>query len=322
MKLYLCSARLLIHILYVSKGLIRMILFSVIIPHYNTPNSLKRLIQSIPQNENIQLIVVDDKSQEDVTEIENMVILRGGIFLHNTTDCKGAGICRNLGLAKAVGKWLIFADADDYFLNNAFHTFMKYADSDADIIYFTPTSMDAVTGKCAKRHILAEEQIDKYLKKPTERNEAELKYKLMAPWAKMIKRNLIVDYKIKFDEVIAANDVMFSVRCSYYAKTIEASQDKVYCVVKSDGTLTTKKDEAYYWARVEVFKDRYQFIHEHLEMPKYSYLGHAGLRVLRVAFRQGYSLKFILKIYRYFKKEHIKIVSLQGILYGACRHWI
>ena len=42
-----------------------MIYYSFIIPHHNTPDLLKRLIDSIPQREDIEVIVVDDNSDED-----------------------------------------------------------------------------------------------------------------------------------------------------------------------------------------------------------------------------------------------------------------
>ena len=40
------------------------ILYSFVIPHHNTPDLLQRLIDSIPQREDIEIIVVDDNSDE------------------------------------------------------------------------------------------------------------------------------------------------------------------------------------------------------------------------------------------------------------------
>jgi len=42
-----------------------MIYYSFVIPHYNTPDLLQRLIDSIPQREDIEVIVVDDNSDDD-----------------------------------------------------------------------------------------------------------------------------------------------------------------------------------------------------------------------------------------------------------------
>ena len=42
-----------------------MIYYSFIIPHHNTPELLQRLINSIPQRKDIEIIVVDDNSDKD-----------------------------------------------------------------------------------------------------------------------------------------------------------------------------------------------------------------------------------------------------------------
>ena len=39
-----------------------MINYSIIIPHYNIPDLLGRCIKSIPEREDVQVIVVDDNS--------------------------------------------------------------------------------------------------------------------------------------------------------------------------------------------------------------------------------------------------------------------
>lgn len=79
-----------------------MPLFSVIVPHYNSVPQLNRLIEIIPVDNGIQLIVIDDRSTEDISDVET-----------------------------AVGKWLVFADTDDYFLDGAFDTMKRYRDSAA-----------------------------------------------------------------------------------------------------------------------------------------------------------------------------------------------
>jgi glycosyltransferase involved in cell wall biosynthesis len=42
-------------------------LISIIIPHYNTPALLKRLLDSIGFHEDVQIIVIDDKSTKDLS---------------------------------------------------------------------------------------------------------------------------------------------------------------------------------------------------------------------------------------------------------------
>ena len=108
-----------------------------------------------------------------------------------------------------------------------------------------------------------------------------LRYRYKGPYSKMIRRRMVQEAGILFDEVIAANDVMFSAKCGYYAKKIEAFDDIIYCLTKSEGTLTTKHDESTYWSRIEVHGNYYKFLDEHIGLKKHGYLVSMGIRVLR-----------------------------------------
>lgn len=292
-----------------------MILFSVIIPHYNSVAQLNRLIESIPIDDTVQLIVVDDKSTETTTETEQTVISRGGLFLHNTTPVKSAGTCRNLGLEQAVGKWLVFADADDYFVNGAFDILKKYSDAKEDIIYFSPTSRYSDSGETAQRHIPFAKLVQNYTMAPSGDNEMLLRYKFMVPWSKMIRNQPVKENHITFDEVPASNDVMFSMKTAYHAKTIAASSEEIYCVTCASGTLTTKRSEANYRARLAVFIDRYHYLKTHLDMKKYGFVLPSGILFITEAAKQGYSPAFLCSIYVYMKKHHIPMVP-----YAKIRH--
>jgi len=48
-----------------------MINYSIIIPHKNTPDLLQKCIDSIPHREDVQIIVVDDNSDEDKVDFEH-----------------------------------------------------------------------------------------------------------------------------------------------------------------------------------------------------------------------------------------------------------
>lgn len=296
-----------------------MYLYTVIIPHYNSPHSLLKLINSIPCEDFIQLIVVDDKSTLDTSNIEHIVLKRGGLFIHNNTERKGAGTARNLGLSEARGKWLIFADADDYFLNDAFDILNTHADSDADIIYFAPISRYINTEIIASRHLLCEKWVMEYIENQNENTEMTLRYKFITPWSKMIRRQLVVEKQIFFDEVPVANDTMFSTKSAFYANTIDASMEQIYCVTQSEHSLTGLKNEKNYWCRVEVFAKRQQFIQEKFGFSNYPVWAPLGIHFLINALKQGYNIKFVYKIYQYFKKENVIIFSWRRFLYCIWR---
>ena len=118
--------------------------YSIIIPHKNIPKLLQRCLDSIPRREDVQIIIVDDNSDPDIVNFEQFPGLNDPfIEVVFTKDGKGAGYARNVGLTKAAGKWLLFADADDFFNYCINDILDEYVDSDADIIYFINNSVDS-----------------------------------------------------------------------------------------------------------------------------------------------------------------------------------
>jgi len=109
-------------------------LFSIIIPHKDVPELLERCLCSIPHREDIQTIVVDDGSND----VETVKIVEQSfpwmLFIYEKNSC-GPGVARNRGLENANGEWIVFADADDYFVDSFWEHAEEIIDKSADIVY-------------------------------------------------------------------------------------------------------------------------------------------------------------------------------------------
>ncbi|MCD7763342.1 MAG: glycosyltransferase family 2 protein [Lachnospiraceae bacterium] len=292
------------------------ILFSVIIPHYNSPVLLKKLLQSIPMDEDLEVIVVDDRSDQLMEELEAAIRLlkeRNGIFLRNETGKKGAGTCRNLGLAKASGEWLIFADADDYFLEDAFPVIRQACnETDADLLFFPPCSVYLDTGEPAERHKQYAKFVNDYRKENSTENEVRLRYQFLPPWSKVYRRSLIAGNHISFEEVPVSNDVMFSIQAAYAAKKIAAYPQTFYCVTRTSNTLTKSKNRDWLRVRVQVFVERYSFLKDRLKKEEFRLLGITGKYWILMAILDGYGIREVFYILRLYKQNHVKLFQLQG----------
>ena len=119
------------------------ITYSFIIPHHNTPDLLLRLIDSIPQREDIEIIVVDDNSDDG----KKANITRSDVktIYIDKEHTKGAGRARNVGMDAATGKWLLFADADDFYKPGFIDVLDEYKDDDIEILYFNINSVNGET---------------------------------------------------------------------------------------------------------------------------------------------------------------------------------
>ena len=216
--------------------------YSIIIPNKNNIKLLKRCLDSIPRREDIQIIVIDDNSNPSILEFNNYPGLNNPnadvIF---TNDGKGAGYARNVGLKHAKGEWIFFADSDDYYNNCFLNAIDKYLLSNADIIYFSSNSVFSNTLKVVERGIDRNQLIDCFINKENNSND-NLRYFYTVPWAKMFNHSFIKKHKLQFDEIIAGNDIMFSIKSGYYAKTIYADKSYIYSYTMTKGSLTNRNE--------------------------------------------------------------------------------
>ena len=203
--------------------------FSIIIPHKEIPDLLMRCLRSIPVSEDIQVIVVDDNSTGADTYLDKYPELsRPYLEFIRTTKGGGAGYARNVGLEHAKGKWLLFADADDFFVENMSDIIYSYVDSEADVIYFKIKSvLSEDINIVTIRNAHVNKNIDQYL---LDGDEWPVRAQMFGPVAKMIKRNLMGKYNIRFDEVMYADDAFCTLQIGYYAVTIQVDDRVLYVV--------------------------------------------------------------------------------------------
>lgn len=112
-----------------------MINFSIIIPHHTKTDTilLERAVDSVPDKDQIQILVIDNSPLPIDT---NLFVKRKNVEILFSDKSKGAGHARNVGIENAKGNWLLFLDADDFFVKGAFDVFKKHYDSSVDIVFF------------------------------------------------------------------------------------------------------------------------------------------------------------------------------------------
>jgi glycosyltransferase involved in cell wall biosynthesis len=115
--------------------------FSIIIACYNSGKYLTRLLNSIEDqnmNDEIEVILADDHSTESYQDIVDLY--KDSLSIRQViTDYNFApGNTREKGVSVAEGEWIIFADHDDYFVDNTL-----------------PIVKDAILEKGEKYHAIA-----------------------------------------------------------------------------------------------------------------------------------------------------------------------
>ncbi len=215
-----------------------MINYTVIIPHKNSVDLLQYCLDSITIRDDVQVIVVDDNSDANKVDFAHFPQWNGNNYeCYLTKEGKGAGYCRNVGLEHAKGKWVLFVDADDYVLSSISDIFDSCVDSDADVIYFRPTAVMLSDRKTpSKRDAYYNKLIDEY---QSSTDENDIRTLFFSPCSKFVKKQLIDEYGIRFDEIRYSNDNFFSVSVGCFAKKIEVRDDSYYVISQGDNSLTS-----------------------------------------------------------------------------------
>lgn len=239
-------------------------LYSIIIPHYNSPELLIRCLTSIPDCEEVQVIVIDDNSSSNIVDFSHFpgTERKYTTLLFNKNN-KGAGHARNLGLAQAQGKWLIFADADDYFLPAMWEIIAQYNNSTYDIIYLGINSVDSDTLRPISRCQYINDVLNTAKNNPTQENLDTLRIRHIVPWGKIIRKSLVQNNHILFEETKYSNDVIFSTYVALFSNTICINTTQCYCVTSRQGNLTSATTAEALCIRFEVAVKRNQILRQH-----------------------------------------------------------
>ena len=234
----------------------KQINYSIIIPHHNCPDLLRRLIDSIPERNDIQIIVVDDASDPQVVDFSNYKFPENKnieFYQVPKSESRWGGHARNVGIEHATGKWLLFADSDDFYTKEAFGVLDKYIYSEYDVVYYNCKSVNSKTLEPADRTNHINDMISYYLKNPREERLNNLKYNAHEPWNKLINRSFLSKHGIRFEEVKKGNDILFTFMVGYFSHKTTVESEYVYVCTFRDESIT------YSINKIEYAERRYEF---------------------------------------------------------------
>ena len=210
--------------------------FSIIIPHKNTPDLLAKCLDSIPQRDDVQVIVVDDNSDPSIVDFDKFPgVKRKNTIVIFDKSGKGAGNARNIALDHITDtKWLIFSDSDDYFTDYLGVAMDKYVDSTYDMVYFKRHSVYVGTNEPAMRHQRANSRVDYAL---STGDVNIIRYKDVAPVCKFVSYKIVKKHHLRFEPIRFSNDAMFFIQVGCYSNSIKVDGNPIYVVTEREGSL-------------------------------------------------------------------------------------
>jgi glycosyltransferase involved in cell wall biosynthesis len=220
----------------------------VVVPVYNAMPYLTELLTSLDDQglsaTQLQIILVDDGSTDDSPAVlDDFGRDRSNVIVLHQENSGWPGQPRNRGLDLATGRWIFFADADDYFTPGALAELADYGDR----------QRTEVVVPRIKR--FGNRSAGRRLAKTKARVSMEVAFKSFTPH-KLVRRELIMKNGLRFPEgKVRLEDGIFFSRCFLLAESISTLADRDYYMMRgrSDGGNISRqpKDPAGYVRSVE-----------------------------------------------------------------------
>ena len=227
--------------------------YSIIIPHKDIPDLLKRCLDSIPLRDDLEVIIVDDNSNPSIIDFENFPgAQRPNTHIIADKSNKGAGRARNIGISIAKGEWLMFADADDYFYTEKLNHFLDTPIPETYDVVVYGADYYYIDG--GKREIAYSPKEGEYNLKRCDAT-TQLYFDYCTPWCKMVRRSKIEQEKLQFEEINWGNDMMFSAQLALSIPKYAIYNSIIYCHERRPNSLYESTTGNYhaYRCRLESF---------------------------------------------------------------------
>lgn len=116
-----------------------MVKFSVVIPTYNSEETIERCLQSVLEQTYpvYELLVVDDASSDNTVKVASEYLEKSSIsyrIIEKETN-SGPGDSRNIGISLVTGDYVAFLDSDDWYaLDFLENTMAVLTEHDSDVV--------------------------------------------------------------------------------------------------------------------------------------------------------------------------------------------
>ena len=222
---------------------------SIIIPVYNGAATLDRSLASILAQTygDYQVVIVDDGSTDESLAIARDYAGQDDRFTVCSSPCGGPGAARNKGLSIALGEYVLYMDADDYWVRADLLQELDHriTNQPADVYMY---QMVKVTEDGSV--------LERYTKPPFANAEQVLPlddvyedlvrdgHTLAAAWNKCVRRELLLEKGIRFREDVLGEDIDWVLQLFSHARTICLVNIRAYAYTQHKTVSRSTRSDA------------------------------------------------------------------------------
>lgn len=179
---------------------------SIIIPAYNAEEYIGKCIESVLKQswQDFEILVLDDGSKDKTGQIVKEYVKKDERVKYIKQQNMGVARTRNKGVKMARGEYIAFIDNDDFIDTDYLETLLPKDDTEIMVSGFKRPDE---SGKIVAKMRLRDTEWSKFMN-PT-------------PWAKIYRRDFIVDNKIEFLDNNIGEDIYFNLVAMLTAKKVQ-----------------------------------------------------------------------------------------------------
>lgn len=214
-------------------------MFSVIIPVYNTEKYLDKCVNSVLNQtlNDFEIIIVDDGSGENCAKIVDSYKKRDSRINVIHQKNKGLGGARNTGIQHAKGEYLFFLDSDDYINITSLEIAEEYINKyNLDILAYDLNLVNE------NGDLINTASYSKYKELFNQLTINEILLFQPTACGKIYRRSLYVNNKILFPEKLWYEDLATVYKLYIYVKNVGYLKASLYNYVQQPNSITHSKD--------------------------------------------------------------------------------
>ncbi|SJZ56665.1 glycosyltransferase family 2 protein [Anaerorhabdus furcosa] len=253
-------------------------MITVIIPIYNGEKHINRCLDSLLNqiNTNFELIVINDGSTDKTISILESYRIKFKDFKIITKENEGQGVGRNIGIKRARGDYLVFIDSDDEVEINyisEFYNMINHNNMDLGItqikrkfdyqVSFIESNFEYIQNVNINQKITVQE------------NPSLITQVLIAPFAKVIRKDFLMKNGIEFPSSRIYEDLYFTISLlmanpstvfvdkktySYHVRKENTMNSYETKIVDMIATLNQIKEYAVERRVSEIYKNEIEFL--------------------------------------------------------------
>lgn len=222
---------------------------SIIVPVYKVPeNLLRQCIESLINQsfENIEIILVDDGSPDNCGDICDEYAKKDNRIKVIHQKNRGLSGARNTGFFEAKGKWITFVDGDDWIDRDTCLKAIEATDINTELVFWT--RMKEYDNRSIECYFIKGVERKTYINyecKELQENVLDFNSNISTAYAKLIKRDFLVNNKIIHDEELrqGAEGIEFNIRLFENLKNAVFINIPLYHYIYNDQSISANCSE-------------------------------------------------------------------------------